>query len=177
MRNAFYKHRIFKKTLQNPLWPIFYVESSCMHFAHTIYIWREVWLAEFTVLPWCLWGSHFFCPLPYSGEDLGKLTAPSHGCDVEQTAQDTNNIIIYHDFLPTPRRVSHIKSDKTHTIIKIHPLAYLLDTWAWIFSSCALFTVYPNRIMYRYPSPLYMITTRAREGGPNEHRAKQRWPR
>ena len=24
-------------------------------------------------------------------------------------------IIIYHDFLPTPRRVSHVKSDKTHT--------------------------------------------------------------
>ena len=24
-------------------------------------------------------------------------------------------IIIYHDFLPTPRRGSHIKSDKTHT--------------------------------------------------------------
>ena len=24
-------------------------------------------------------------------------------------------IIIYHDFLPTPRRGSHVKSDKTHT--------------------------------------------------------------
>ena len=26
-----------------------------------------------------------------------------------------NNNIIYHDFLPTPRRGSHVKSDKTHT--------------------------------------------------------------
>ena len=30
-------------------------------------------------------------------------------------------IIIYHDFLPTPRRGSHVKSDKTHTDIKIQP--------------------------------------------------------
>ena len=38
-------------------------------------------------------------------------------------------IIIYHDFLPTPRRGSHVKSDKnTHTVIKIHPLAHILDS-------------------------------------------------
>ena len=37
-------------------------------------------------------------------------------------------IIIYHDFLPTPRRGSHVKSVKTHTGIKIHPLAHILDT-------------------------------------------------
>ena len=35
----------------------------------------------------------------------------------------------------------------THTVIKIHPLAHILDSLALIFSSCALFTVYPNRIM------------------------------
>ena len=34
-------------------------------------------------------------------------------------------IIIYHDFLPTPRRGSRVKSDKT---VKIHPLAHTLDT-------------------------------------------------
>ena len=58
-------------------------------------------------------------------------------------------IIIYHDFLPTPRRGSHFKSGKTHThtVIKIHPLAHILDSWVLMFSSCALFTVYPNRIM------------------------------
>ena len=44
-------------------------------------------------------------------------------------------------------RGSHVKADNTHTIIKIHPLAHILDTWALIFSSCAIFTVYPNRIM------------------------------
>ena len=37
-----------------------------------------------------------------------------------------NIIIIYHDFLPTPRRISYVKSDKTHTshqdwYIKTHP--------------------------------------------------------
>ena len=35
---------------------------------------------------------------------------------------------IYHDFLPPPRRGSHVKSDNTHTIDKIHPLAHILDT-------------------------------------------------
>ena len=29
--------------------------------------------------------------------------------------QNTIIIIIYHDFLPTPRRGSHVKSDNTHT--------------------------------------------------------------
>ena len=78
-------------------------------------------------------------------------------------------IIIYHDFLHPPRRGSHVKSDNTHTIINIHPLAHILDTFALIFSSCLLFTV--------YPTPLQVITTRARETGPKEHRAKQKWSR
>ena len=30
-------------------------------------------------------------------------------------------IIIYHDFLPTPRRGSHVKSDKTHTQSSRYP--------------------------------------------------------
>ena len=56
--------------------------------------------------------------------------------------------IIYHDFHPPPMRRSHVKTDNTHTIIKqIYLLAHILDTSAFIFSSCALFTVYPNRIM------------------------------
>ena len=37
-----------------------------------------------------------------------------------------NVLVIYHDFLPTARRGSHVKSDKTHTVIKIHPLAHIL---------------------------------------------------
>ena len=41
--------------------------------------------------------------------------------------------IISHDFLPPAiRRGSHVKSDNTHrhthTVIEIHPLAYILDT-------------------------------------------------
>ena len=83
-------------------------------------------------------------------------------------------IIIYHDFLPPPRRGSHVKSDNTHTMVMIYHLALIPDTWALIFSSFALFTVYPNRITQRHPSLLQMTTTRAREGG---HSAKQIWPR
>ena len=39
-------------------------------------------------------------------------------------------IIIYHDFLPTPRSGSHVKSHKTHTQSSryTHPLAHILDT-------------------------------------------------
>ena len=38
-------------------------------------------------------------------------------------------IIIYPDLLPTPRRGSHVKSGKnTNTVIKIHPLAPILDS-------------------------------------------------
>ena len=37
-------------------------------------------------------------------------------------------IIIYHDFLPSPRRGSHVKSEKTYTVIKTHPLAHILGT-------------------------------------------------
>ena len=43
--------------------------------------------------------------------------------------------------------VIHVKRDNTHTINNIHSLTHILDTCALIFSSCALFTVYPNRIM------------------------------
>ena len=31
--------------------------------------------------------------------------------------------------------------------------------------------------MKPHPTPLQVITTRSREGGPKEHRAKQKWPR
>ena len=86
-------------------------------------------------------------------------------------------IIIYHDFLLPIRRGSLVKSDNTHTIVNIHPLAHILDIWTFVFSSCALFTVYPNRIMWGHPTPLQVITTRAQEGGLKEHRDKQKWPR
>ena len=67
----------------------------------------------------------------------------------------------------------HVKSDNTLTI-HIHRLAHILDTCSLIFSSCPLFTVYHNRIMERHPTPLQVITTRAREGGPKKNRAKQK---
>ena len=35
--------------------------------------------------------------------------------DINITREDIIIIIIYHDFLPTPRRGSHVKSGKTHT--------------------------------------------------------------
>ena len=68
-------------------------------------------------------------------------------------------------------------SQITHTLINIQPLARILEICAFISSSSALFTVYPNRIMYRHLTPLQVITTRAREGGPKGHKAKQKWPR
>ena len=55
-----------------------------------------------------------------------------------------------------------MSSQITHTQSStIQLLPHYFDTCAWIFSSCALFTVYPNG------------TTRAREGGPKEHRASK----
>ena len=52
----------------------------------------------------------------------------------------------------------------------IHSKAHLLDTCALLFSSS--FQPLPFQ-----PTPLQVLTTRAREGGPKEHRAKQKWPR
>ena len=63
-----------------------------------------------------------------------------------------------------------------HTVIKIHHLTHILDTWALIFM-VVLFTVYPNHIMWRHPTPLQVITTRAPEGGREKHGARQKWPR
>ena len=41
----------------------------------------------------------------------------------------------------------------THTVIKIHPLAHILDTWALIFSSCALFSLsQPHHVTASLPS-------------------------
>ena len=46
--------------------------------------------------------------------------------------QETDNniiiIIIYHDFLPTPNRGSHVKSGKTHTQSSRYTLAHIFDS-------------------------------------------------
>ena len=60
------------------------------------------------------------------------------------TNYSANIIIIYHGFLPPPRRGSRVKSENTLTIINIHSFAHLLDICALIFSSCALFTFIPT---------------------------------
>ena len=46
-----------------------------------------------------------------------------------------------------------MSSQITHRHIIIHPLAHILDICALIFSSCALFTVFSNRIMYTASNP------------------------
>ena len=61
--------------------------------------------------------------------------------------------------------------------MNIHPIAHILDICDLIFSSCSLSTVYANRIMQRHPTPLQVITPRARKGGPKEHRTKLNWRR
>ena len=51
-----------------------------------------------------------------------------------------------------------MSSQITHTqSSNMHPLAHILDTCALIFSSCALFTVYPNRIP-RAPGDNHLVT-------------------
>ena len=71
---------------------------------------------------------------------------------------NNNNI----PWLSTPRRGSHVKSDKTRTHSHQDTLfAHILDSWALIFSSWPF---------------LQFIPTTPWEGGPKEHRAKQKWP-
>ena len=70
-------------------------------------------------------------------------------------------IITYHDFLPHQGGVV-MSSQITHTIINIHPLVHILNICALIFSSCALFTVYPTPLQW---------------WDAEEHRAKQKWQR
>ena len=48
-------------------------------------------------------------------------------------------IIIYYEFFPQSRRGNYVKSDFANTII-----ANIQGTCAFIFNSCAIFTVYPN---------------------------------
>ena len=58
-----------------------------------------------------------------------------------------NNIIIYYDFLPPSRKGSHVKSDYEHTIIRHTPLSdlvHILNTCAFIFTSCPLFYSLPH---------------------------------
>ena len=44
-----------------------------------------------------------------------QRTAACHSNGTPRRFFSRNNNIIYHDFLPTPRRGSHVKSGKTHT--------------------------------------------------------------
>ena len=58
----------------------------------------------------------------------------------------------------------------TQTSTYTHSLAHILDICALIFNSCDLCTV--------YLTPLQVITTRAREGGPKEQRSEwSEWQR
>ena len=109
--------------------------------------------------------------------EISKAGTKKRSPDGVSLPNQNTIIIIYHDFLSPPRRGSQVKSDNTQTIINIHPLAHMLDICAMIFSSCAIFTIYPNIIKWRHPTPLQVTTTKAREGGSKEHRAKQKWPR
>ena len=61
--------------------------------------------------------------------------------------------------LPKSSQITHIQSSN------IHPLAHILDTCEFILNSSALFTLYPTLVQ--------VITTKAWEGGPKQHRAKQ----
>ena len=59
------------------------------------------------------------CLLYALGHNTGECTAPSATPMTKQSiilsVELVFGIIIYHDFLPTPRRGNHVKSGKTHT--------------------------------------------------------------
>ena len=84
---------------------------------------------------------------------------------------------IYHYFFFPPRRC-HLKSDNSHTIINIYPLAHIFDICALIFSSCALFTVCPilmcNGIppLSRWEPPEYGRAVRKNTGPSKNDRVK-----
>ena len=67
-------------------------------------------------------------------------------------------IIIYHDFLPPPRRArvvmtSQITHTHTHTVINIHPIAQILDSWALIFSRRRFYSLsQPHHVTASLPS-------------------------
>ena len=46
---------------------------------------------------------------------LGSQVIADGGWELNWDTMNIIIIIIYHDFLPTPRRGSHVKSGKTHT--------------------------------------------------------------
>ena len=79
-------------------------------------------------------------------------------------------MIIYLDFLPPPRRGNHVNSDNTHTIIQhthLSPYTWYLR----LFSVVEPFLQFIPTASCNGIQPLQVITTRAREGGPKEHRA------
>ena len=85
---------------------------------------------------------------------------------------NNNIIIIYHDFSLHQGGVV-MSSQITHTqSSNMHPLAHTLDICALIFSSLP-----QPHVMWLHSTSLQMITTKAREGGPEKHWANQKWPR
>ena len=63
-------------------------------------------------------------------------------------------------------QMTHVQSSNIYT-----PWPY---TCTLHFSSSALFTPYPNNIIYPHLTPLQAITTRAQEGGSKELRAQSK---
>ena len=63
-----------------------------------------------------------------------------------------------------------ISSQITHTESSAYTLTHILDICALIFSLSQ-----PHHVTAS--APPQVINTRAQEGGPKEHRAKQKWPR
>ena len=84
--------------------------------------------------------------------------------------QYTMTFSLHQGWVVMSSQITHTQSSNTH------PLAHITDTCPFIFSSCTIFTVYPNRIIFRHPSLLQMKTTRPWEGGLKEQMAKHEWP-
>ena len=83
---------------------------------------------------------------------------------------------MHQDFLHPLRKGNHVKSDNSHTIINIDPLAHTLDNCALILSSCAIFTVYPNHLTKRHSPPSPGDNHQSVGGRSVRTKGKANWP-
>ena len=68
-----------------------------------------------------------------------------------------------------------MSSQIKHTVTKIHLLARYLTPEPWFSVVAPLLQFIPTASCKWHLSPLHVKTTRAWEGGPKEHSAKQKW--
>ena len=82
---------------------------------NSILISKSIHLLQFCTVMWVRCDVDIF-ELTTRAQSINKVgQLKVHAYPESATTQWSIIIITYHDFLPTPRRDSHVKSDKTHT--------------------------------------------------------------